>query len=312
MKRLENEYSWSKSRDGKFRECPRAYWFHYYGAWGGWANDAPERAQTLYRLKNCRSRQMWAGDVVHRCIERALVNLRRGIEPMAAEAAIDATIHSMRDEWRRSRAGSVKERLVEHEYDLPLPAAEWQDNADHVRQCLWNFYASRQWEALRKLPAERWLEVESLASFLLDGVKVYVKLDVAIRDDDGHVLIVDWKTGRAPDPDHTMQVATYALYAAERFGGKPSEVTTRLAHLANGSSEDVRLGPQALDAALSRIRASIRDMRQLLADVDRNEAREPDFPPVDEPRVCRRCNFRRVCVAEGIISALSDAKPGPL
>ena len=161
-------------------------------------------------------------------------------------------------------------------------------------------------------PAERWLEVESLASFLLDGVKVYVKLDVAIRDDDGHVLIVDWKTGRAPDPDHSMQVATYALYAAERFGGKPSDVTTRLAHLATGSSEDVRLGSQALDAALSRIRASIRDMRQLLADVERNQADEADFPPVDEPRICRRCNFRRVCVSEGIIPALSDAKPGPL
>jgi len=297
---LENEFSWSKSRDAKFRECPRAYWFHYYGAWGGWSADAPERARTLYRLKNLRSRWMWAGDVVHRCIERALTNLRRGIAPLAPDAAIDATIQTMRDEWRLSRSGAAKERLAEHEYALPVPDAEWQDNADHVRQCLWNFYASRQWEALAKLAAERWLEIESLESFQLDGTRVFVKVDAAWRDDDGHVVLVDWKTGRAP-----MQVATYVLHAARAWGADPGEVGTRLAHLATGHTETVRLGPRALEAAVSRIRASIRDMRQLLADDDGgNVAREADFPPVDEPRVCGRCNFRRVCLAEGLIRPL--------
>lgn len=305
--RLENEYSWSKSRDAKFRECARAYWFHYYGAWGGWNVDAPARSRTLYRLKNLRSRQMWAGDVVHRCIERALSNVRRGIEPLAADAAIDATIHSMRDEWRRSRSGSVKERLTEHEYGLEIPDLEWRDNADHVRQCLWNFYASRQWEALRKLPAKRWLDLETLSSFPFEGVKVFVKLDVAYRDEDDRVVIVDWKTGRAPDPDHSMQVATYALYAGDTWKVEPTRVVTRLAQLATGSSEDVQLSAQALASAVSRIRTSIRDMRQALADPEANVAREADFPPVDEPRVCARCAFRRVCQEEGIIAPL----PGP-
>jgi CRISPR/Cas system-associated exonuclease Cas4 (RecB family) len=303
--RLENKYSWSRSRDAKFRECLRAYWFHYYGAWGGWAADAPDRAQALYRLKNLRSRQMWAGDVVHRCIERALVNVRRGIEPLPPEAAIDATIQSMRDEWRRSRAGSLKERLGEHEYGIALPDAEWQATADHVRQCLWNFYASGLWQELRKLPAARWLEIESLSSFLLDGVKVHVKLDAAFRDEASGVVVVDWKTGRAPDPDHSMQVATYVLYAAHAFGAEPGAVEVRLAHLAGGTTESVRLSPRALEAALSRIRASIRDMRQLLASPEGNETREADFPVLDDPRTCRRCNFRRVCLAEGLIRPLS-------
>lgn len=305
---LANEFSWSKSRDAKFRECLRAYWFHYYGAWGGWSADAPERARTLYRLKNLRSRWMWAGDVVHRCIERALTNLRRGIEPLAPDAAIDATIQTMRDEWRLSRTGAARERLAEHEYALRVPDAEWQDNADHVRQCLWNFYASRLWETLAKLPAERWLEIESLESFELEGTRVFVKVDAAWRDDDGRVVLVDWKTGRAPDPDHSMQVATYVLHAARAWGVEPTEVETRLAHLATGHTETVRLGPRALEAAVSRIRASIRDMRQVLADDGSNVAREADFPPLDEPRVCGRCNFRRVCLAEGLIRPPSEQR----
>jgi len=307
---LANEYSWSKSRDARFRECPRAYWFHYYGAWGGWTADAPGRTRALYRLKNVRSRQMWAGDVVHRCIERALTNVRRGIEPLASEAAIDATIQTMRDEWRLSQSGAVKGRLTEHEYEIRLPASEWQDNADHVRQCLWSFYASSLWETLRKLPADRWLEIEALSSFSLEDTKIFVKLDAAFRDEDGHPVLIDWKTGRAPDPDHSMQVATYVLYAAQAWGARPTQVETRLAHLAPGTTETVRLSPRALDAALSRIRTSIRDMRQLLPPGGANEATEADCPPIDEPRICRRCNFRRVCLAEGLIPSLPPS-PSP-
>jgi len=250
--------------------------------------------------------------VVHRCIERALTNVRRGIEPLSPEAAIEATIQTMRDDWRRSRSSAVKEQLTEHAYAVAVPDAEWQANADHVRQCLWNFYASGLWDVVRKIPAERWLEIEKLSSFPLDGTKVWVKLDAAFRDESGDVVIVDWKTGRAPDPDHSTQVATYVLYAAEAWGAEPTRVETRLAQLAIGSTEAVRLSTRALEAAVSRIRTSIRDMRQLLAPPEPNEAREADFPPVDEPRICRRCNFRRVCLEEGIIDALSPSGEGPL
>ena len=158
----------------------------------------------------------------------------------------------------------------------------------------------------------RWLEIEALNSFDFEGTKVFVKLDVAFRDDDGRTVLIDWKTGRAPDPDHSMQVATYALYAAQAWGGAPTDVETRLAHLATGSTESVTLSEKALEAALSRIRASIRDMRQKLAPDGANVAQEADFPLVADPRTCRRCNFRRVCLNEGLIPPLSPPDGGRL
>ena len=36
MAELTNEFSWSRSRDGTFQDCRRRYFYHYYGAWGGW------------------------------------------------------------------------------------------------------------------------------------------------------------------------------------------------------------------------------------------------------------------------------------
>lgn len=320
MAELANQFSFSKSRDGKFRECLRAYWFHYYGSWGGWNARADVRTHELYTLKNLRSRWMWAGDVVHRCIERVLTNLRRDIPPLEPAAAVEATLASMRDEWRRSRDGALKERLYEHAYAIDLPDARWKETADHVRHCLETFYASPELALLRTLPKDRWLEVEELASFQLggvegagpEGIKIFVKLDVAYRTQAGGVAILDWKTGRRSDDDHSMQVATYVLYAGERWGTPPPEVETTLVHLAFGRSEKIPLGPRALEACVARMRTSLRDMLEKIDDPVHNRAIESDYPPVDDPRICRSCNFRRVCEREGAIRPMDPAPPSRL
>ena len=36
-------------------------------------------------------------------------------------------------------------------------------------------------------------------------------------------------------------------------------------------------------------------LRALLNDPDANTARIEDFPRIDRPRICRRCNFRKLC-----------------
>ena len=66
---LVNEFSWSRSRDHTFQECRRKYFYHYYGAWGGWDASAPPEVRRLYVLKQLASRQQWAGRTVHDAIE---------------------------------------------------------------------------------------------------------------------------------------------------------------------------------------------------------------------------------------------------
>jgi hypothetical protein len=43
------------------------------------------------------------------------------------------------------------------------------------------------------------------------------------------------------------------------------------------------------------IRGSIADMKRMLRDPENNVAVEEDFPRVNDVRICRRCNFFRVC-----------------
>ena len=36
------DFSWSQSRRSTFRECPRKYFWHYYGSHNGWLDEASE------------------------------------------------------------------------------------------------------------------------------------------------------------------------------------------------------------------------------------------------------------------------------
>src|SRR5512138_989447 len=76
MADLQNEFSWSKSRHEKFRECRRAYYFTYYGSWGGWEAPAGSAVRELYVLKKLSSRWQWAGSVVHEAIRQLLEKAR--------------------------------------------------------------------------------------------------------------------------------------------------------------------------------------------------------------------------------------------
>src|SRR2546426_6459056 len=86
---LANEFSWSRSRDGAFQECKRRYFYHYYGAWGGWDAAVAPEVRRLYVLKQLASRQQWAGRVVHDAIEMALHAFAQGrdipVEPFIAD-----------------------------------------------------------------------------------------------------------------------------------------------------------------------------------------------------------------------------------
>src|SRR4051794_9618888 len=76
--KITNDFSWSKSRHEKFSECLRAYYFQYYGSWGGWEQDAPKGVRNLYILKKLNNRYTWAGSVVHDAVKRALDAVRQG------------------------------------------------------------------------------------------------------------------------------------------------------------------------------------------------------------------------------------------
>jgi hypothetical protein len=284
---VENEFSWSVSRHDAFARCRRRYFYSYYEA-----NENPE----VHRLKKLSALPLWAGSVVHETIETVLKTRDAVPSPDEQEALIRAAVHGqMLTDWRESEAGSVRFRLFEHEYRVPVDPEDKKIVVGTVMRSLRNFFKSPILAEAYAAGRERWLSVEDLVSFSVGGVPVFLRMDLAFRAGDGRVIIVDWKTGRGEGKFSEVQVAGYALYAAEQGWAAPEDIQTELAYIAIPRYVRRSVDRRKLDHARAFIAKSATNMKALLLDPLANLGRLEDFPMIDRSQVCRRCNFRRLC-----------------
>jgi CRISPR/Cas system-associated exonuclease Cas4 (RecB family) len=301
MSTFKNEFSWSISRDKIFQTCPRQYYFNYYGYWGGWEIDAPQRVKQIYVLKQLQNRYMWAGAKVHDCIERTLKNLQRGISVLDVDQIVEITLNQMREEFRSSREKRYHTHpktcaLFEHEYDVSISDEEWKKTAGKVEQCLRNFYGSETFAMLKELPQQMWLEVEDFSSFKLNNTKVWAVLDCSFRAEDGGVTIIDWKTGRKMSENVSMQLSCYAMYAMDKWGVDPEKVKLIEYNLLIDQGAEFNISGAEIKNTKTYIAGSVADMQSLLVDSDNNTPKEEAaFLKIEDGRVRWRCNFRKVC-----------------
>jgi len=281
-------FTWSVSRHDTFSACRRRYFYSYYAAL-----EDPE----VRRLKKLSALPMWAGNVVHEAIEGFLKTRDTLPSPEEQEAFVKAAVHGeMLSNWRESEAGSLRFRLFEHEYQVPVDPEDKKIVVGTVMRSLRNFFRSDLLREVLALGRERWLTVEDLVSFDVSGTTVYLRMDLAYRDRDGRVVIVDWKTGRGEGRFNEVQMAGYALYADRQgwLAGR-DELETQLAYLAIPRYVKRTVDRRKLEHARAFIEKSAHNMKALLLDPLANLARLEDFPMIDRPQLCRRCNFRRLC-----------------
>lgn len=274
MTELKNEFSWSKTRDEVFKTCLKQYWFAYYGYWNGWLDNAPERTRQIYILKNLKNRYIWAGEKVHECIQRSLNNIRRGIKVLSIDEIVSVTLDQMRAKFRSSRSKNYLKNpktcaLFEHEYGMELTDEQWKETANNVETCLRNFYASDIYDGLKSHPKGEWLGVEEFSSFHLDGIKINLAIDCAIRE--GHdILLYDWKTGKSIPEDLSIQLSCYALYAMEKWHVSPQSLRIIEYNLSFKKATEFSVTHGEVDNIKGYITGSIKDMQSLLRDAENN------------------------------------------
>ena len=314
MGAIENNFTWSSSRDGTFQRCARQYWWQYYGSWGGWDRGAPSEAREAYVLKNLATRWAWVGTAVHETIEsllrrhqkdasgEELVFERPRAPEVVVEAEVEALTQRMRDQFKESREGHYRARpkkafgLVEHEYADAVPRSEWQAMNEKARQALRSFLTSELFTHIRQSDSRRWLPIEHLGQFDFEGTPVWAVLDFALQTPEGAVEIYDWKTGVVDPKGNRAQLVCYALYVQAAHGVPPERVTTRLVYLGpKPEIHDVHVGPSDILEVAAGMRASIAAMRARLRDPAKNVALKDDFPMTDDLEKCRVCSFRRLC-----------------
>jgi hypothetical protein len=210
----------------------------------------------------------------------------------------------MREDYKHSRARAYwQERrrlefmgLMEHEYGEPLPDSEWKRTWDSVEAALTWFFQSPWLERARALHPQQWLEVDEGADhswFEMDGVKMFAIPDFAFRDHDGHITVVDWKTGLAA---HRLRGPGRRLRAVPRApapgGAAPDPLPAGVPQ--RGQEVEVPVDAQTHPALLLKFRESVQRMRELLVNAAANTPLDSaQFPMTEDMSQCARCAFRR-------------------
>jgi len=301
MNDLKNEFSWSPSRYRKFDICKRKYYYHYYGSWGGWEDDANESTKEIYSLKNMTNIPRFVGEVVHNAINDILDQLRQGnlIEQNTAEKMV---VQSFKKGWRESKKGEWKKspkwniNLYEHYYNEIPSQDELKEVGDKLVKSIKGFYKSESFVFIKTLPLIDWICKEELASFDFEGTKVYVKLDFAARHGD-KVYVYDWKTGKKVFEDE-IQLAVYSIYALDNWGINLDNLRLFDVYLIKRMPIKVKVNQPSIDETKVIMRESIAEMKSLLDDVDENVVSFDNFPMIDDTTICKVCQFKGVCYQE--------------
>ncbi|MBN1866450.1 PD-(D/E)XK nuclease family protein [Candidatus Sumerlaeota bacterium] len=299
MAEFRNEFSWSFTRHKTFEECRRRYYHTYYGYWGGWSPDAPDRARLTYRLKNMTRTALWSGDVVHRLIERILGDLRNRelntltrYQKQARDILNREWMQSVEKKWQWKPKHNVN--LFEHYYGTEIAPEDRAAIRDRIYACLANFMNSTLFGRLADLRPEAWKSVEKLDRFKVGEVPVFVKIDCAVLGDPG-LRIYDWKTGKEVD-ETTTQLGCYALFAFQEWRVPIEKQTLISFYLGLDRAVEHVPTPSELIDTKDFILGSVGRMAEALdSSIQKNEAREENFPMTERRAICRRCSFREIC-----------------
>ncbi|MBR0459759.1 MAG: PD-(D/E)XK nuclease family protein [Victivallales bacterium] len=306
---LKNELTWSVSRANLFQECPRAYYYNYYGSWGGWDFNAPAEARLLYTLKNIQTMILWAGGIVHELIKGALEKAREtGVLPDVPTLQ-EAASQLMNSQWLDCIHGRWRERPKSTNLDelyygngkqfgtlTRLPRSATDPIRERVQECLASFVHAPIVQEILATPAQQWVTIDTLDTFELEGIKIYCAIDFAFYDKEGFLNIIDWKTGNEYSDTLQHQLACYALYAMQKWNVPFDKIRLQGVILRDGGRTSFHNITQGmLDMTRKKILISHKAMKDILADPDNNLAQEQDFEPRPAERHCLRCNFRQVC-----------------
>ncbi len=298
------EFSWSYSRRRQLENCPRGYYWNYYGYHNGWLQDAEPEARLAYRLKKLSSLHLHVGTVVHDLAVEA-IKLARAGRDVDPEQLIRRGRNRLNQAWAESKDRVAFERrpkgrimLQSFYYNSGPSQSTIEKVRDKLITSIPNLLTSRSFTAAVQAP---WVEVEEpdeLTSFHMDGLTVFARPDLIYRTADGTYHLVDWKTGK-PGESHLRQLRVYGLFLHSRGDLEEGPLKGHVEYLYTGAHADTVITPAELESQEREIVASVATMRSYLEDPGSNKPLPKDrFPLPSNTRNCRWCRFYELCKEE--------------
>ena len=136
--------------------------------------------------------------------------------------------------------------------------------------------------------------IEMRLGVTVNDAPLFGILDRLDRDEDGTLVIVDYKTGGLPNRNYDAQTfANSELYAAlckEKLGETPKKI--RLLYVAQGETIERNVTDVVVQARATAASKAWQRISQYYAD--------GDFPATPSSNACRFCSFKDLCRSQGV------------
>jgi putative RecB family exonuclease len=247
--------SLSPSRVSSFTSCPMQF-----------------RFSSIEKLPETPGPATTRGSIVHRALELLFVRPTSERTPQALSA--DMTT-------------ALAEYATEPDYlGLRLDA---EGAAKFEREChalVDKYFAMEDPTVVREIGLELWMEAE-VGALTLRGI-----IDRLELDDDGELVVTDYKTGRAPTGNYEQKslagVHFYSFLCEAVFGKRPAKI--RLMYLSSGETIETVPSAQSVKFITTRTAA-------VWSAVER-ACTTGDFRP-RQSKLCDYCSFQQWCPAFG-------------
>lgn len=293
---------WSYSKRSVLEQCPRKFYYHYYGASRSKAKDDSAK-QELRQFKLAGNHHTRTGEILHLVVADYLRKAQQD-RPWDRQPWLDWARSVFERDMARSREGleastpSYRQYppqfLVEYLHE-PEARQLCREALSQMMAALESFLDTPAFAVVRGLGMREGTLIEKhfhhLAGFPF-GVEGQV--DLAHRAATGAVTLVDWKSGDdLGDGDDSLQLAVYALWAKEALSCGAADITLYKAFLGSGSLVEFPLSEHLLKVARLKILQDA-DCFARMHEYGCAGVVEA-FTPCAQEAVCRGCSFATLC-----------------
>ncbi len=292
--------SWSFSKMGTLRQCPRRYYYQYYGSKKRLASKEPDKERLIF-LSSLSNKYLVSGSIIHTAVATYLKkrsegdewNLARlvgwGKKLLAESIGYSQNKRNGTTDIRQYPPEIIKE-IYYSEVDLSGFRAEVEEK---IVSNLINFMESERFATLKKGASQPGAMIERKTVFTLDeATKVDGQIDVAFKTDN-ELTIADWKTGKVEFEDTSLQLLAYALWAIEKEGASSNQIRIQKAYLQEDKLENLEFSEEHLFRARTRIFQDAEVMRELHE--FGKEGVSEAFTPCKQDKICTSCPFEEIC-----------------
>ena len=284
---MEREFSWSYTRYSLFRKCPLAYYFHYYGSWGGWDSYCDKRTAEIYFLKKLQTADEWiellirkavtdafsrglfdSGEIVRgifSLFNRHIALLRKKSSEDLAIAELYYGIYSQNE-----LETGCKEKLLQL-------TANYADN-----YFISKLFNDIEYQELKKLHRPSY--------FYSDGIKVWNSPDIIIEKRGKIIVYNIFSDSPLNDDSWALRTGINRLFAENTYPGRDIETVSLFLH-------QKKFPPIYASRNRKEIKTIIRDSSHTMlkvTDFD-TDIKEELFAPTEEKETCASCRFRELC-----------------